>query len=94
MDKGAVVTFIPAHSRRRCGQKQWQTNLPAKGITAWRGTRLGCRGPLMNCIVYPVISGDESLETGFVDFGQQVAAFRVWISAPLQNSHQGAARVA
>ena len=64
MDKGAIVVFIPAHSRLRCGRMRRRTNLPAKGITAWGATRLGCTGPLMNCIAHPMILGDESLETG------------------------------
>ena len=63
MDKGAIVVFIPAHSRLRCGRMQWRTSLLAKGITAQRGTRLGCRGPFRNCIVHPVVWEDESLET-------------------------------
>ena len=47
----AVANKSPCEGRR------------AKGVTTWKGARLGCRGPFMNCIVDPVVWGDESLET-------------------------------
>ena len=68
-----------------------------EGHNCMEGHTSGLHGPPHELHCSPCDFGRRELGdwfNGVVGFGQQVAAFRVWIPAPLQNSHQGAVTVA